>query len=236
MKGRLFLIPSTIGDSPVESVLPSTALQLLNTINHYIVENVRTARRFLIKAGIKTPIDDLTFYLLNKHTTGSEISGFLAPAKNNQDVAILSEAGAPAVADPGSIIVKMAHEEGIKVVPITGPSSILLALMASGMNGQSFRFQGYLPINSNERIKVLRKLELESKNENCTQIFIEAPYRNQKLLEDITRACGKSTLLCIAVNITRDDEFIKTMPLSSWQKNLPAINKKPAIFLIHASR
>jgi len=232
MKGRLFLIPSTISDSQVNHVIPEYINKIISNITHYIVENERTARRMLLKLGISIPIDDLTFYILNKHTGKSEIPDFLKIAES-EDIGLLSEAGVPAVADPGREIVSLAHKNNIKVVPLVGPSSILLALMASGLNGQNFAFIGYLPVKSPERVRKIKEIETRSKNENQSQIIIEAPYRNNQLLNDILTACGNTTLLCIAVNITDEKEKIETHSIEYWRRHKPDIHKIPSIFIVH---
>lgn len=231
MKGSLYLIPTTIGETPVEQVMPSSIQEVVNSIRFYIVENERTARRQLIKMGIKTPIDDLTFYVLDEHTDRKNIHSFLDPCAN-ESVGLLSEAGVPAVADPGSDIVAIAHEKGIRVVPLVGPSSILLSLMASGMNGQSFVFHGYLPVKPPERLKKIKEIELNSARLKQTQIFIEAPYRNNQLFNDLLSTCNGLTRICVACNITQDDEFIKTLPVNLWKSQKPDLHKKPAIFLL----
>jgi 16S rRNA (cytidine1402-2'-O)-methyltransferase len=231
MKGKLFLIPTTIGDTAISDVIPVKVTDVINEIKHFIVENERTARRQLIKMGIKTPIDDLTFYLLNKHTDRSTIHAFLSPCKE-QHVGLLSEAGLPAVADPGSEIVALAHKSKIQVVPLVGPSSILLALMASGLNGQSFAFHGYLPVKGPERAKRIKQLDSLSVSQNQTQIFIEAPYRNNQMLEDLVKNCSPSTMICVACNITTDDEYIRSYPASQWKKNKVDLHKKPTLFLL----
>lgn len=233
MEGKLYLIPATLGDSKIEAVIPESVKNIVNSINHYIVENQRTARRYLKKLGIKTSIDKLTFYTLNKHTLPDEINNFLQPVFQSKNVGIISEAGCPGIADPGSEIVKLAHQKNIRVIPLTGPSSIFLALMASGMNGQNFAFVGYLPIKKDEKLKRIRFLENRSFAENQTQIFMEAPYRNQHLLNDILKTCQNKTLLCLSVNITLEKEFIQTKTISDWKKNIPDINKMPTIFLLH---
>lgn len=231
MKGSLYLIPSTIGETSVDSVIPSDVQQIVNTIRFYIVENERTARRQLIKMGIKTPIDDLTFYVLDEHTDKKNIHSFLDPCVT-ENVGLLSEAGVPAVADPGSDIVAIAHDKGIRVVPLVGPSSILLSLMASGMNGQSFVFHGYLPVKPHERIKKIKEIEQASGRLKQTQIFIEAPYRNNQLLNDLLSTCNGQTRICVACNITQTDEFIKTLHVFQWKSNKPDLHKKPTIFLL----
>ena len=234
MKGKLYLIPATIGEAPVNNVIPHYVQEIIQEIRVYIVENERTARRLLIKMGIKTPIDDLQFFVLNKHTDRTNISEFLSPIEN-ENIGLLSEAGVPCVADPGSDIVSIAQEKNIAVVPLTGPSSILLALMASGMNGQNFTFHGYLPVKPHERVRRIKELEQISQRNNQTQIFIEAPYRNNQMLEDLLRTCSSTTRVCVASNITQDDEFIKTRTVSEWKKNKPELHKKPTIFLLMKS-
>lgn len=234
MKGNIYLIPTTLGDTMLNNVLPEHSLNILNQITHYIVENVRTARRFLVKAKIKHKIDDLTFYELNKHSKPEDYHSYLSPALNGEHVGILSEAGCPGIADPGADIVNIAHEKNINVVPLVGPSSILLALMASGMNGQSFAFKGYLPVKNPQRVKQLKNDEQHSKNENQSQIYIETPYRNKSVLADMLEQLKPTTKLCIAVDITLETEFIKTKKVKDWRKKKPEINKRPAIFIVQA--
>ncbi len=233
MNAKVFLIPTTLGDSPVENVIPKHVVDIINSTNHYIVENIKTARRYLIKAGIKTKIDDLTFYELNKHSTPEEYDSYLNAVKENQNIGIVSEAGTPGVADPGADIVEIAHRKNIPVVPLVGPSSILLSVMASGLNGQNFAFVGYLPIKKHDRIKRIKELERRSQTENQTQLFIEAPYRNQHMLEDLLSACAQETKICIATDITLGSEFIKTKTVKEWKKGAPNLHKRPTIFLIH---
>ncbi len=230
---KLYLIPTTLGDSPIENVIPKYVIDIINSTNHYIVENIKTARRFLIKAGIQTKIDDLSFYELNKHSIPEEYESYLKPIENNENIGIISEAGTPGVADPGADIVDIAHRKNIPVVPLVGPSSILLSVMASGLNGQSFSFVGYLPIKKTDRIKRIKELEWKSQTENQTQLFIEAPYRNQNLLDDIITNCSPNTKLCIACDITLETEFIKTNTIADWRKGVPNLHKRPTIFLIH---
>lgn len=232
MKGNIYLIPTSIGDTKLDLVLPNSVFEIINQIDYYIVENIRTARRFLKKAGLKKEIDDLTFYTLNKYTKEEELSSYLAVIEEGKHVGIISEAGVPGVADPGADIVKIAHQKNYRSIPLVGPSSILLALMASGLNGQNFAFNGYLPINKPEKIKFIKKLEGRSKTEKQTQIFIEAPYRNMQLLNDFLEILQPSTQLCIACDITLEEEYIKTYTVQNWkQKKLPELHKKPAIFL-----
>lgn len=232
MNGKLYLIPTTLGESPINKVIPGFVIDIINQTKHYIVEDVKTARRYLIKAGIKTKIDDLTFFVLNKHSSPQEYESYLKPISVGFHVGIISEAGAPGVADPGADIVKIAHEKNIEVVPLVGPSSILLSVMASGLNGQNFAFNGYLPIQKSDRVKTLKDLEKRSYIEKQTQLFIETPYRNNHLIEDILTTCQPETMLCIAADITLETEFIKTKPIKEWKKQVPDLNKRPAIFLI----
>ena len=233
MQGTLYLFPVTLGDSPINRVLPSYNGEVISAIRHFIVENERTARRFLRKSDPTFDIDGSMFYILNKHTSPEDIASFLEPAKRGYPVGLLSEAGCPAIADPGSDIVRIARQEGIKVVPLVGPSSILLSLMASGFNGQNFAFIGYLPIDSAERIKMLKRLEQRVYNESQTQIFIETPYRNQKLIEELAKNCQPTTKLCVAANLTCEDEWIKTLPIKQWAKEKTELSKVPAIFLLY---
>jgi 16S rRNA (cytidine1402-2'-O)-methyltransferase len=232
MIGKLYLIPSSIGETKIEKVIPSYVKEVVSGIKHYIVENERTARRMLIKLEIPIAIDDLRFYILNEHTDKSTISDYLKAAEK-EDIGLITEAGVPAIADPGSEIVALAHMQNIRVVPLVGPSSILLAMMASGLNGQNFAFNGYLPVKSLERIRKIKQLESRSQAENQSQIFIEAPYRNNQLLKDILSTCSDQTLLCIAANISADDEFITTRPIFMWRKETPELHKIPAIFILH---
>lgn len=234
MKGNLYLIPTSLGDTMLNNVLPERSLSILNQITNYVVENIRTARRFLVKAKIKHKIDDLTFYELNKYSNPDDYNTYLSAITKGEHVGLLSEAGCPGVADPGADIVQIAHEKNIKVVPLVGPSSILLALMASGMNGQSFAFNGYLPVKKPQRIKQLKNDEQRSKNEKQSQIYIEAPYRNKALFADMLEQLKPTTKLCLAVDITLEDEFIKTKTVKDWKTKMPEINKKPAIFIVHA--
>lgn len=233
MKPSLYLIPVTLGETSIERVLPAYNKNVIITIKYFIVENVRSARRFLKKVDTSINIDDLTFYELNKHTDNKLIDNYLDPISKGFDIGIISEAGCPAIADPGSDIVAIAQKRNYNVVPLIGPSSILLSLMASGFNGQSFAFHGYLPIDSNERLRKIKQMEQRILHEHQTQIFIETPYRNIKLVEDLIKNCSPSSQLCIAMNITCEDEFIKTKPLKDWKKKLPDMAKQLCIFLLY---
>lgn len=229
----LFLIPVTLGETPIEKVLPSFNTTVISELRYFIVENVRTARRFLKKCNPGIDIDLLTFFELNKHTEPSQIASYLTPMKTGESIGVISEAGCPAVADPGADVVAIAQQQGYKVVPLVGPSSILMAVMASGFNGQSFAFHGYLPIEAPERAKRLRQLESRAYNEDQTQLFIETPYRNQKLADDILLHCKPQTKLCIAMNISCDDELILTRSVKAWKGKLPDMHKKPTVFLLY---
>ncbi len=231
----LYLIPVTLGEGPFQHVLPEYNHTVVRQIKYFIVENIRTARRFLKNVDKSIEIDTLTFYELNQHTKKEEIAAYLKPLKMGENMGVLSEAGCPAVADPGADVVAIAQKLGFRVVPLVGPSSLLLALMASGFNGQSFAFVGYLPIQPNERTKALKHLEQRTYSENQTQLFIETPYRNMKMLEEILKTCRPQTRLCIAADITLETEFIQTKSIAEWKKRLPDLNKRPCIFLLHSA-
>lgn len=229
---KLYLIPNLLSEGDWQNVLPARVLPVLTQTRYLIVENIRTARRFMKQVNQDIEIDDLTFFELNKHTPSSEIPSFLNPLEKGEDIAVISEAGCPGVADPGAEIVKLAHKKRIEVMPLTGPSSIILSLMASGLNGQNFAFNGYLPVKSSERSKAVKVLEKKAKIEQQTQIFIETPYRNNQLIKDLLTMCSSATLLCIAANLTGENEFIATRPIGEWKKGVPDLHKQPAIFLI----
>jgi len=233
--GKLFLIPAPIGDGETEAVIPRGTLNILDTLHFFVVEELRTARRYLRKAGIKTPIEQLTFFELNEHTPETEIPALLQPALEGNDIGLLSEAGVPAVADPGANLVTLAHRRHIEVIPLVGPSSLVLALMASGLNGQSFAFVGYLPVKSRERQQRIRQLEKRSIAEHQTQLFIETPYRNHALLGDLLTSCAPGTRLCIAADITMPDAYIRTQTIAEWKKTPVNIHKKPCVFLIQGT-
>lgn len=228
----IYLIPVPLGEIEPQKVLPDGNTAIIRSISYFIVENVRTARRFLKLIDRDIDIDTLTFFELNKHTRAEDLNSFLAPIGQGKDIGIISEAGCPGIADPGADIARIAHQKNIRVVPLVGPSSILLALMASGMNGQNFAFNGYLPIKDPEKSKTIRMLENRMITEGQSQVFIEAPYRNIQLLNDLLRNCSPSTLLCIAADITLESEFIETRTVAYWQKHLPDIQKRPAIFIV----
>ena len=229
----LYLIPTVLSDSPLDNVLPSNNADIIRKVKVFIVENIRTARRFLKQVDKAINIDELQFFELNQHTDPKQIASYLDPIKAGKDVGIISEAGCPAIADPGADVVAIAQSRNIKVVPLVGPSSILMSLMASGFNGQKFTFNGYLPIEPNERAKAIKLLEQRAYSEDTTQIFIEAPYRNGKLIADLTKTCRPQTKLCIASAITCDEEMIVTKPIKEWSKRIPEVGKIPAIYLIY---
>ena len=233
MESALYLIPVTLGDTPVSKVLPAYNHDVIMGIRHFIVENVRSARRFLKKVDQEIDIDALTFYELNKHTSPEAIGSYLKPLQEGYPMGVISEAGCPAVADPGADVVAIAQRKKLKVVPLVGPSSIILSVMASGFSGQSFAFHGYLPIDGGERAKTLKHLESRAYAEHQTQLFIETPYRNLKMFDDIIRSCRPQTRLCIAANLTCDDEYAVTRTIAEWKGQRPPIDKIPCIFLIY---
>ncbi len=233
--GKLFLIPTTLGNNNPLEVLPVTVKETIDKINTFIVENDKTARRFIKRISPEKSQPDLKMFHLNKFTDEAELPSFLNACLQGENIGLLSEAGCPGVADPGADIVKIAHEKNIKVVPLVGPSSILLALMSSGMNGQSFSFNGYLPIDKNERKNEIKRLERLSFEHNQSQIFIETPYRNNKMLENLANVLENNTDVCVACDITLNTEFIKTQSASAWKKNKIDLHKRPTIFIIHKS-
>lgn len=231
--GKLYLIPTTLGEMNPEEVLPYTIKRTIDFIDYYIVENEKTARRFIKSVHPEKKQPELKLFSLNKHTDISEHHEFIKPLLEGKSMGLMSEAGCPGVADPGAVIVKLAHEKGIQVVPLVGPSSILLAMMASGMNGQSFAFNGYLPIDKSEKKTALKNLEKLSFDKNQSQLFIETPYRNNKFLEDLLQILQPNTLLCVACDITLPTEFIKTQSVNQWKKNKADLHNRPCIFIIH---
>lgn len=232
MKGKLYLIPTTLGGTNLKDVIPEGTLNSIAGITAFVVEELRSARRFLSAAGYKGQIDSLELMELNEHTPDAQIFTYVEILKKGRDMGLISEAGLPAVADPGSRLVELCHESDIEVLPLTGPSSIFLALMASGKNGQNFSFNGYLPVKSDLRRAKIKELERLSKTKGETQIFIEAPYRNLQLLSDIMDVCSPSTKLTIACELTIDSGFVKTRRVEEWKKMVPDINKKPTVFVL----
>ncbi|GLU32365.1 SAM-dependent methyltransferase [Trinickia caryophylli] len=239
MTGVLYLIPNTLGEgdaAALAAVLPAAVIARAASLHYYIGENAKTTRAFLKKVGTDRPIQDIEIRELNVKTPAGEIDRLLEPVLAGADAGLVSEAGCPAVADPGALLVRRAHERGVKVVPLVGPSSILLALMASGLDGQRFAFHGYLPVDAGERAKRLRELEAHSRKARETQIFIETPYRNRALLDALVASCAPSTLVAVAVDLTLETERIVSRPISAWKKD-PAVlelHKRPAIFLLLA--
>ena len=234
-KGILYLIPSLLGDTPTENSLPSYNVEIIRSLDEFIVEDIRSARRFLIKAKIDKPIDSLTFHLCNEHSKNADVSFIMQGLMNGKNAGLISEAGCPSIADPGAEVIQFAHKNNIRVVPLVGPSSILLALISSGLNGQNFAFNGYLPKKEPDRIKAIKQLEILVWQKNQTQIFIETPYRNDSILKDIINACRNETLLCIASDITLQTERIKTQTIGEWKTSKQSFNDHPAVFLLGKS-
>ena len=233
-KGKLYLIPSPLGENAPAEVIPAPVLERLSSIDCFVVEEVRTARRYLSRAGLKGHIEGLEFHELNEHTPLSEIAPLVHLFDGGRDVGLISEAGLPAVADPGAQLVGLCHREGIEVVPLVGPSSLMLALMASGLNGQSFAFVGYIPAKTEERRAAIKRLEKRSAAEHQTQILIETPYRNDALLTDLASTCSGKTLITVAANLTQPDAFIRTQSAARWKEHPVTIGKRPCVFLILA--
>lgn len=236
--GKLYLIPITLsnpGETTVapEDVLPQTIKRAIDFIDTYIVENEKTARKFIKSIHPEKKQPNLKISVLNKHTEIAEHNEFIQPLLRGENIGLMSESGCPGIADPGAVIVKIAHEKGIQVVPLVGPSSILLALMASGMNGQSFAFNGYLPIDKNDKKQALKNFERLSQDKNQSQLFIETPYRNNKLMEDLLQILQPSTYLCVACDITLPTEYIKTKTVNEWKKEKADLHNRPCIFIIH---
>lgn len=235
MSTTLYLIPTLLGNDEFERSIPSWNLKIIDKINLFVVENEKSARRFIKTILPNKKQADLEIHILDKNTSAEELHELTQLFRQNEAIGILSEAGLPVVADPGSKLVRLAHKSGVKVVPLVGASSIMLALMASGMNGQNFSFHGYLPIDKAERKKAIQNLEVKSRTTNSTQIFMETPYRNNQLLEDLIKYCQPSTLICVAVNLTMDDEVIQTLKANQWAQKKTDFHKKPAIFLLEST-
>ena len=233
--GKLYLIPAPLGDNDPAEVIPAGVLALIPTLHCYVVEELRTARRYLSRAGLRGHIDELHLAELNEHTSPEEVETMAALFENGQDVGLVTEAGLPAVADPGAALVALCHRRGIEVVPLTGPSSLMLALMASGLNGQSFAFCGYLPAKTDERRSAIRAIEKQSAAHRQTQIFIETPYRNDTLLADLLQLLAPATRLCVAADLTLPTQFVRTLRVDQWRRNGMVIGKRPCVFLILAS-
>ncbi|HWN30150.1 MAG TPA: SAM-dependent methyltransferase [Burkholderiales bacterium] len=232
--GILYLVPSPLGHADISLVTPQGVKRIVANLDTFIVENAKTARQYLARLELATPLQRIQLLILNEHTPPEELTTLLKPLLSGKNVGLMSEAGCPAVADPGAALVNLAHANRIRVVPLAGPSAVLLALMASGMNGQRFAFHGYLPVSSEERIKKIAELEKTSKTLDQTEIFIEAPYRNRKLLQSLLETCRETTLLCLATDITLVSESIATKRIGEWKSKLPQINRRPTVFLLYA--
>ena len=233
-KGNLYLIPTFLSDTESHRVFPAYNAEIIANLDIFIVENIRTARRFLRKAGYTKDFDtEVSFYVLNKHTSDRELEHFLEMSGKGKDTGLLSEAGTPCIADPGAKIVALAHRKGIRSIPLTGPNSIILALMASGFNGQNFSFHGYLPIERQQRKRKLQQLQQLVFRENQTQIFIETPFRNQALFDSILQTCSEDLLLCVASDLTGTRENIRTQSIARWKKQKPDFHKIPTVFLLY---
>jgi 16S rRNA (cytidine1402-2'-O)-methyltransferase len=234
METTLYLIPTALGEEEISKNIPGRVFASIHHLSHFIVESEKSARRFLARSGLETKIQDLVLEVLDEHSTALDAGRLIDWVVQHKQVGLLSDAGLPGVADPGSEIVRLAHSRNIRVIPLPGPGSIYLALMASGLNGQNFAFNGYLPVKNPERIRKLKSLESRSRAEKQSQIFMETPYRNMSLLEDILQALNSETLMCIAANLTQPEEFVKTLKIREWQENRPDLKKKPAIFILQA--
>jgi len=234
-EGALFLVPSTLGECEPDEVLSGTVLETIRRLDGFVAEEPKTARAFLKRVRIGRPLQDIRIAVLNEHTRVEDLPALLEPAVNGQRLGLLSEAGYPAVADPGSELIALAHARGVRVVPLAGPSSLLLALAASGLNGQGFCFHGYLPIESASRAARIREIEARSRSEGSAQIFIEAPYRNQQMLAALIEACEPQTQLCLATDLTLRDEAIRTRTIAAWRSARPDINRRPTVFVLQAS-
>ena len=233
--GTLYMVPVTLGDDNLSYVIPADVMKLVQNLEYFVVENEKSARRFLGSVKTNKPVRELNFQLLNEHSAEKDLPALIAPLLAGNDVGMLSEAGCPGIADPGATLAALAHRKGIKVAPLVGPSSILLSLMASGFNGQQFTFLGYLPSDKAARINKLKDIEKQSQRLNETQIFIETPYRNQHMLEDILASCGANTKLCIARNVSLETEFVVSKTIAEWKKSeLPDLHKQPTVFLLLA--
>ena len=234
-KGTIYLIPTPLSPENPEISIPLRVISIIHSLDSFIVEELRTARRFLRKTGYTRSFDEVSLQVLNEHTPDMEHKAMLNIVLQGKNTGIMSEAGMPGIADPGAELIRLAHELGIEVVPLPGTSSIILALAASGMNGQNFVFHGYLPVKPHDREKKIREIELESLQKNQTQIFIETPYRNEQMFRSLIKVCGHNTLICIACNLTDPDEYVKTLEVKKWKEKNPEIRKKPAVFLLYRS-
>ena len=231
MKGRIYLIPVTLGGDDFTAVIPSKTIEITLGLRYFVVEDIRSARRYLRKLDKTFPIDSTVFFELSEHTAETDIDNFLEPLMNGHDIGLMSEAGLPGIADPGAMLVSLAHRRKIVVTPLSGPSSIIMALISSGLNGQNFSFNGYLPVKPAEKIARLKEIEKKA-HDGFAQIFMETPYRNQKMLESILMACSNETRLCIACDITLASESIRTMRISEWKKDIPDLNDRLTVFVL----
>ncbi|MCU0460693.1 MAG: SAM-dependent methyltransferase [Bacteroidales bacterium] len=231
MKGRIYLIPVTLGGDDYASVIPGKTIGITKKLRHFVVEEIRSARRYLRLIDKGFPIDSTVFYELNEHTPATEVSSFLEPVLNGSDMGLMSEAGLPGIADPGAMLISFAHQKKITVTPLSGPSSIIMALISSGLNGQNFTFNGYLPVKQPERISKLKEIERRA-HEGFAQIFMETPYRNQKMFETIISVCSNETMLCIASDLTLPNESVRTMKVSGWKKDLPDLKDRLVVFVL----
>ncbi|MDR0386047.1 MAG: SAM-dependent methyltransferase [Prevotellaceae bacterium] len=233
-KGRLYIIPAPLSDSDVSDSIPAKVKSVVGNLKYFVVEDLRTARRYISKLKTDTPIEELNFSLFNEHTDITDVASLLTPVFRGYDLGLLSDAGMPCIADPGEELVQLAHSSGITVVPLAGPSSIFLALAASGLSGEKFSFEGYLPAKTPDLIKSVRKLEQQSRRDSRSRIFIETPYRSAGIFDTILNVCSPDTFICVACNITAADEFIRTLQVKEWRKNIPELNRKPCIFILQA--
>lgn len=232
-KGKVYLIPCGLGGENEDVILPHETIEATHSLNEFIVEKEKTTRHFLKRINYPHPLNDLILHPLNKHTNPNEVSSYLSACKSGKSIGIISEAGCPAIADPGAIVVAMAHEQNIEVVPLVGPSSILMALMASGMNGQSFVFHGYIPKEKGDRTKFIKRMEGDAKSRKQSQIFMETPFRNNQLLDELLQTCNGITKLCIASNISTTKQKIVTKPIAQWKKHKPSLHKIPVVFVMY---
>lgn len=234
--GVLYLLPTGLGDAALDGALPAGSRDVAHRLTHFVAENPKSARAFLKQVGYPRAINTATISVLDKDTPAAAMPALLAPLRSGIDVAMVSEAGCPGVADPGALLVRAAHVAGIRVVPLIGPSAILLALMASGLNGQNFSFHGYLPIEKTRRAWHVRDLEQRSRRDDATQIFIETPYRNDAMLQAVLAECSPQTLLCVATDITQPGEQIITRNVADWRRNIPELDKRPSVFLLDCGK
>lgn len=235
-KGKLYLIPTVIAEHTHDQVILPAVKDIMKELDYFLVENIRTARRFISALKTGKVIEDIHFEILDKRSAAGQVEVMLKPALTGTDIGLMSEAGCPGIADPGALAVNLAHKMDIRIIPLVGPSAICLALMSSGLSGQCFKFHGYLPIERQKRISKIRYLESESQKHHQSQIFMETPYRNEQMLKDLMDHCRPETQLCVARSITGENEFIKTQTIAAWKRNQPALHKKPTVFVLYAGR